>query len=234
MNILSADTSTNTLYLCLLTDTSKTSLTVSGGLQHSETLVPKIIELTKSQNLKLSDLDLLVCTKGPGSFTGLRIAMSALKGISLASNINLVAVETNKLLASTVSYFDGTILTAIDARKKRFYVSLFKNDERITKDLDINEEETIALLKDETKILITGPDSTKFYEKLVKAGICEKLPNLKISVDSASYDLAYHLAILGKEEFEKNGTAPFGFGPSYIRKSDAEIALDNKIKNHNI
>ncbi|MGD1819212.1 MAG: tRNA (adenosine(37)-N6)-threonylcarbamoyltransferase complex dimerization subunit type 1 TsaB [Pleomorphochaeta sp.] len=233
MNILAADTSTTTLYLCLLTDTTKTSLALSGGQQHSENLVPKIIELTKNQNLKLTDLDLLVCTKGPGSFTGLRIAMSALKGISLASNIPLVAIETNKLLASTVSYFNGTIMSAIDARKKRFYISLFKNTDRLTKDLDIDENETIELIKDEKNILITGPDSQKFYDKLIKAGLIEKLPNLEVSVDNSKYDLGYHLAVLGKEEFEKNGAAPFGFGPSYIRKSDAEIALDKKIAEAN-
>ncbi len=233
MNILAADTSTTTLYLCLLTDTTKTSLALSGGQQHSENLVPKIIELTKNQNLKLTDLDLLVCTKGPGSFTGLRIAMSALKGISLASNIPLVAIETNKLLASTVSYFNGTIMSAIDARKKRFYISLFKNTERLTKDLDIDENETIELIKDEKNILITGPDSQKFYDKLIKVGLFEKLPNLKVYVDNSKYDLGYHLAVLGKEEFEKNGAAPFGFGPSYIRKSDAEIALDKKIAEAN-
>ncbi len=233
MNILAADTSTTTLYLCLLTDTTKTSLALSGGQQHSENLVPKIIELTKNQNLKLTDLDLLVCTKGPGSFTGLRIAMSALKGISLASNIPLVAIETNKLLASTVSYFNGTIMSAIDARKKRFYITLFKNTERLTKDLDIDENETIELIKDEKNILITGPDSQKFYDKLIKVGLFEKLPNLKVYVDNSKYDLGYHLAVLGKEEFEKNGAAPFGFGPSYIRKSDAEIALDKKIAEAN-
>lgn len=61
-----------------------------------------------------------------------------------------------------------------------------------------------------------------------KVGINEKLPNLKLLVDTASYDLAYHLALLGKDEFEKNGPSPIGFGPSYIRKSDAEIALEKK------
>ncbi|MDC7238070.1 MAG: tRNA (adenosine(37)-N6)-threonylcarbamoyltransferase complex dimerization subunit type 1 TsaB [Sphaerochaetaceae bacterium] len=232
MNILAADTSTNTLYLCLMTDKSKISLNLTGGLQHSENLVPKIIELTKDLNIELRDIDLLVCTKGPGSFTGLRIAMSALKGISVASGAPLVAIETNKLLAYPVSYFDGTILTSIDARKKRFYISLFKNNERLTKDLDINEKETIELLKDEKKVLITGPDSKKFYDKLLKAEIGEKLPNLEIFVDESQYDLAYHLAVLGKLEYEKNGPAPLGFGPSYIRKSDAEIALDKKIKDH--
>lgn len=231
MNILAADTSTTTLYLCLLTDTAKTSLSISGGLQHSENLVPNILKLTESHNLKLTDLDLLVCTKGPGSFTGLRIAMSALKGISLASDIPLVSIETNKVLTDPVSYFDGTIMSVIDARKKRFYISLFKNKERITKDLDINEKEIIELLTNEDIVLITGQDSTKLYNKLIDAEINEKLPNLKLYIDNAKHDLAYHLAILGKEEYEKNGAAPLGFGPSYIRKSDAEIALDEKRKN---
>lgn len=232
MNILAADTSTNTLYLCLLTDKNKSSLSITGGLQHSENLVPKIIELTKNQNISLKDIDLLVCTKGPGSFTGLRIAMSALKGISTASGSPLVAVETNKLLSTPVSYYDGTVLTAIDARKKRYYISLFKNNQRITKDLDIDENDTIDLLKEEKKVLITGPDSKKFFEKLKAADIFTKIPSIEIQVDEAVYDLAYHLAVLGKEEYDKNGPSPLGFGPSYIRKSDAEIALDKKIKDH--
>lgn len=231
MNILAADTSTTTLYLCLLTDTSKTSISISGGLHHSENLVPNIIKLTQDQNLKLSDLDLLVCTKGPGSFTGLRIAISALKGISLASNIPLVAIETNKLLTNPVSYFDGTIMSVIDARKKRFYISLFNKKERISKDLDINENEIIRLISREKKILITGLDSKKLYDKLITASIKEKLPNIEILVDEARHDLGYHLAILGREEFKQKGAAPIGFGPSYIRKSDAEIALDEKRQN---
>jgi len=228
MNILAADTSTTTLYLCLLTDTSKTSISISGGLQHSENLLPNIIKITDDQNLKLTDLDLLVCTKGPGSFTGLRIAMSALKGISLASEIPLVAIETNKLLTIPVSFFDGTILSVIDARKKRFYISLFNKKERISKDLDINETEIINLISKEEKILITGLDSKKLYDKLLAASIKEKLPNTKILIDEARHDLGYHLAVLGKEEYEINGASPIGFGPSYIRKSDAEIALDKK------
>lgn len=228
MNILAADTSTTTLYLCLLTDTSKTSFSITGGMQHSENLVPNILKLVKNQNLTINDIDLLVCTKGPGSFTGLRIAMSALKGIALASDIPLVAIETNKMLVNPLSFYNGVVMSSIDARKKRFYISLFKNNERITKDLDINEEEIIELLNNENEVLITGPDSKKIFDKLQKANINEKLPELNLLVDTASYDLAYHLAILGKEEFEKNGAAPIGFGPSYIRKSDAEIALEQK------
>ncbi len=228
MNILAADTSTTTLYLCLLTDTSKTSFSITGGMQHSENLIPNIIKLVEAQNMTLKDLDLLVCTKGPGSFTGLRIAMSALKGISLASDIPLVAIETNKVLTHPLSYYDKVVMSAIDARKNRFYISLFKNNERITKDLDINESEIISLLEGEKEVLITGPDSKKIFDKLKKAGIFDKLPNLKLLIDTAKYDIAYHLAVLGKEEFEKNGASPIGFGPSYIRKSDAEIALENK------
>lgn len=230
MNILAVDTSTQTMNIALIGEKFKTSVRYEGKLEHSENLVPRILELLKNHNLKLKDLDLLVCTGGPGSFTGLRIAMSALKGVSLGTETPLVTVETNRVLSSQVSYFDGLVIPVIDAKKRRFYSAIFKDGKRLTKDMDCNEEEIIEILTGETRVLLTGPDAKKFYDKLIAADISKKLPDLKIFVDEGIHDFGLALAILGLKQFEENGPSELGIGPTYIRKSDAEVALEEKIK----
>ncbi len=229
MNILAVDTSTQAMNIAIISDKKQTSFHHIGKIEHSENLVPRIIKLTKEMGLTLKDYDLLVCPKGPGSFTGLRIGMSALKGISLATDTPLVAVDTNKVFASQVSYFDGTVVPVIDAKKRRFYTAIFKDGQRITNDVDTNEEEFITLIKNEDRLLFTGPDAQTFYNKLVEKGLLESHPNVKIFIDNGSHDFALTLATLGEKEFSENGAAELGFGPTYIRKSDAEVALEKKI-----
>lgn len=233
MNILAVDTSTQAMNIAIISDKRQTSFHHLGKIEHSENLIPQIVKQTQEMGLNLKDYDLLVCPKGPGSFTGLRISMSALKGISVATQTPLVAVDTNLVLASQVSYFDGTVVPVIDAKKRRFYTALFKNGQRVTKDIDTTEEEFIELLKGEERVLFTGPDAQSFYEKLLSKGILETYPTLKCFIDNGSHDFALTLATLGLEEFNNNGASELGFGPTYIRKSDAEVALENKIKELN-
>ncbi len=101
MNVLACDTATAVMHLALVRFEEdkpvfyETSATTLGGNKHSELIIPRILELCERCNIDLKDLDLLVCTNGPpGSFTGLRIAMSTLKGISLATGKPLVSVPT--------------------------------------------------------------------------------------------------------------------------------------------
>lgn len=233
MNILAVDTSTSAMNIAVVTDKEKTSYHHTGKMEHSENLMPRIIELCKKSNLSLNDFDLLVCPKGPGSFTGLRIAMSCIKGISVATDTPFVAVDTNLVFASQATYFDGIVVPVIDAKKRRFYTSLFKDGNRLTKDLDTTEEEIIELLKDEKRVLFTGPDAAIFYEKLLAKEFKKKLPNLQSFVDTAKCDFALQLCEIGIKEFNTNGAAEMGIGPNYIRKSDAEVSLENKIKEMN-
>lgn len=233
MNILAVDTSTSAMNIAVVKDKERTSFHHVGKMEHSENLMPRIIDMTKKAGLTLNDYDLLVCPKGPGSFTGLRIAMSALKGISVATDTPLVTVDTNLVLSSQVAYFDGIVVPVIDAKKRRFYTALFKQGARITKDIDTTEEEMIELLTDEKRVLFTGPDAQMFYDKLLKKGLKEQNPTLEAFVDNSSFDFAIKLAELGLCEFNENGPAEMGIGPTYIRKSDAEVALENKIKEMN-
>jgi tRNA threonylcarbamoyladenosine biosynthesis protein TsaB len=226
MNILAADTSTPIMNLALVTDNGCTSFSLEDGMHHSENLVPAIIELLKKRNISLKDLDLLACTAGPGSFTGLRIAMSALKGISSATATPLVSVKTMDLLASFTNFYPGVRVVAIDARKKRFYIALYRGDKRLCPDLDCHESEVIEMLQGEDHVLITGPDSDLFSKKLIEAGI----KDIRLDIDNSPKNIALQLAQLAAVQFEAQGADPIGSGPVYVRKSDAEIALEKRIQ----
>ena len=230
MNILAIDTSSDAIHLALAIG-DETSLfkryevqIVANGTRHSESLVPLMLGLCERNSLSFKDLDLLVCTNGPGSFTGLRIGMSALKGISLASGIPLCSVSTMDALFGCVSYFSGAIIPVIDARKKRFYTALFFEGERKTADLDVDTVEIEALIEGYPSVLITGFDAISFAAKI-------QTYTGKILVDETlSANLPLTLIKMGWEKFQKDGADDIGVGPTYVRKSDAELVLQEKIR----
>ena len=127
MIILATDTSSQALSVAIKTDTFFEERTSVGrSVQHSERLVPTITELCKDAGISTKDIELLACTRGPGSFTGLRIGMSALKGMAYALSKPLVSVSTMEVLANAVPCFDGAIVTVMDAKKQRWYLAAFE------------------------------------------------------------------------------------------------------------
>ena len=120
---------------------------VSNGKRHSESLVPLMLDLCERNGLSFKDLDLLVCTNGPGSFTGLRIGMSALKGISLASGIPQCSVSTwmHCLGASPISRCGHPCYRC---KEKKVLHRPLREGKRQTPDLDITVAEMEALMKD--------------------------------------------------------------------------------------
>jgi tRNA threonylcarbamoyladenosine biosynthesis protein TsaB len=230
MNILSVDTSTEAMGLCLAKGTDENlfalyeTRTLATGSQHSQTLVPQIIDLCKCNGLALKELDLLVCTNGPGSFTGLRIGMSACKGIALAASIPLVSISTLDALFAGVNFFDGAIVPAIDARKKRFYSAVYAEGKRQTPDLDCDGDEIVKLLEGYANTLVTGPDAAAFSLQL-------KGYDGNLCIDCyPSANVPLTLIRLGLEKFKAQGADDIGTGPAYVRKSDAELALQEKIR----
>ena len=122
MNILATDTSSQALSVALRTDSYFESRTSEGrSLQHSEKLMPTVLELCRNAGLETKDIDLFACTRGPGSFTGLRIGMAAFKGMAYAAGKPLVSVSTMEVLANCIPCFDGAIVTVLDAKKQRWY-----------------------------------------------------------------------------------------------------------------
>ena len=220
-NVLAIDTATKLLGLSLKVGNSTYNSQINEGFTHSEKLLPMINNLLLEANISVSNLDLLVCTRGPGSFTGLRIGMSTLKGISLGAGIPLVTVPTLDLYAYLHSNFMGVVLPIIDARKRSFYTAIFRNGIRESNNLDINSNEIITLMNNEKAVLLTGVDANILHEKLSK--------DPKFSIDS-EYERSYskELLKLGLVYYNKHGSDALRQGPEYIRKSEAELMLQKK------
>lgn len=232
MNILVTDTSTQALTVALKTDTFFETRTAEGrSIQHSERLMPIVKELCADAGITTGDIELLGCTRGPGSFTGLRIGMAAFKGMAYALGKPLVSVSTLETMAHCIPYFDGAIVTVIDAKKQRWYLGAFESSKdglvRLMPDTDGNQADLVAPLGKYSRILVTGPDAKAFSEVLRST-----FPDKDILVDSISYKaISSALIEAAVSQYEHFGADDIGQGPVYLRKSDAEVALEERLRN---
>lgn len=225
MNILSIDTSTAILSIALKTDNSYEERLIDGNFSHSENLLFEIEALLKRAGLTIQALDFLVCTRGPGSFTGLRVGMATLKGFASALDIPLVSIPTLQAISESASIYSGPILSVLDAKKKRFYYRITKDNTILVDDRDGNPEDILSFLDGE-RILITGPDAKLFYDKVLAIK-----PDANVILDPyAPRNISSALIKLGLETLEKIGPDDIGQGPVYIRRSDAEESLLKRIE----
>lgn len=221
MIVLACDTSTSVMHLALCRfETSRLawyhSLCITCDNRHSELLMDKILTLCADASVELKQIDLLVTTAGPGSFTGLRISMATLKGISLAASIPLVSVPTLDAWYGAIDFVTEPVLVAIDAKKARFYVALFYRGERSIGPADLTVQEIGTLASAHPTLLLTGSDGA-----LLNSRANLSLPLAQVEGTA----LALSLARLGLKQYLSCGADAPDSGPLYIRKSDAELAL---------
>ena len=95
------------------------------GYSHAEKLHVFIEESLKESNLTFKDLSAIAVSQGPGSYTGLRIGVSAAKGLCFALNLPLISVDTLQVLASQLSITEGVVIPMIDARRMEVYSAIF-------------------------------------------------------------------------------------------------------------
>ena len=95
------------------------------GYSHAEKLHVFIAEILQELQLNFKDLAAIAVSQGPGSYTGLRIGVSAAKGLCFALGIPMIAVDTLKILASKAAITDGVIVPMIDARRMEVYSAVF-------------------------------------------------------------------------------------------------------------
>ena len=132
MNILALDTTTKKATVAIKTDSKLYIECIDNEITHSEKLLPLIDNILNEANITIQDIDLLACTLGPGSFTGVRIGIATLKAIAKVINKEIFGITSLELLAlngikkgATKKSYDY-VLSLIDAKNNRAYFSLYK------------------------------------------------------------------------------------------------------------
>ena len=180
------------------------------GYSHAERLHVFIEEIIKEAGISLNDLSAIAVSQGPGSYTGLRIGVSAAKGLCFALGIPLIAVDTLQVLASQVNVTEGLIIPMIDARRMEVYSAIFnpKFDKK---------REILAEIIDQNSFSDTG-------EKLYFVGDCaEKCKSVLIKenhlfLEDIKYPSAKEMSILSYQKFKTNDTVDVAyFEPYYLK-----------------
>jgi len=235
MKILAIETSTMLGGVAVM---DESSLIVESRLNvkstHSERLMTEIEHCLKQSGLKIADIDVFSVATGPGSFTGLRIGLSAVKGFSYATGKSAVSVPTLEAFAWNFPYSKYPVCLMLDARKKEVYAALFKweneNFIKLISEISINPEEfmynALRLAPDE-KFIFAGEGAIIYKEKIIEV-MGEKAifaPPEKMVPSPAN------VASLGlKKALLKEFSEPVSLAPIYIRKSEAEVKLTQKSK----
>ena len=150
------------------------------GLTHSVTLMPLIDGMLHAAGLTLDDMGLIAVTNGPGSFTGLRIGVSAAKGLAWAKDLPCCGVSTLAAMARTAADFRGLIIGAMDARRQQIYHALFRSENgQLTRLCDVCaiglEELVDHLRRLPQPKLVVGDGAQLCYDHLTAAGISCRL-----------------------------------------------------------
>jgi tRNA threonylcarbamoyladenosine biosynthesis protein TsaB len=127
MYILALDSTAIAATVALCDDEKLLSLTtVENGNTHSQTLLPMIEETLARFELRPTDIELFACSAGPGSFTGVRIGVSTIKGLAFGTNIPCLGVSTLEALAQNLIGFNGILCPVMNARRNQVYNALFE------------------------------------------------------------------------------------------------------------
>lgn len=195
---------------------------------HSQNLMPLIDKLFNETNLTLDNIDLLACSQGPGSFTGIRIGIATIKAFSDVKNIPVVGVTSLESLAYNITD-TGLIVSLIDAKNGNVYYSLFSNSGTTYTQIGEYRADSIQnILSDlsiyDDKLIFVGNGSVlhkDLIKKLIKNPIfANESQNNQTSIS------------VGKSAYNKFKNGIYGDSnsllPIYLRKSQAERALENK------
>lgn len=214
MNILALDTSTDILAVALRTEEGWADACLDLGLRHAERLMDLVDFCLGRAGLSPSDLDLVACAAGPGSFTGLRIGMATAKGMALALGKPFVAVDSLAALAWGLEAFPGIVVPVVDGKKGRVYSAIYQRGRPISADLDISLAGLLALVDTYPEILFTGPDADLLEEAASERS--------GIRIDPRRLPSARALAMLAKGALEVGRVSDPGEGPVYLRPCEAE------------
>ncbi|MGI6027846.1 MAG: tRNA (adenosine(37)-N6)-threonylcarbamoyltransferase complex dimerization subunit type 1 TsaB [Candidatus Heteroscillospira sp.] len=193
----------------------------NSGLTHSRTLLPMAEDMLKNLDIKFSDIDLLAVSRGPGSFTGIRIGVATVKGLAWALEKPVCGVSTLEAMANlAISAGEGTLVCcAMDARRNQVYNALFEiadgKPRRLTEDRPISIEELISeITSNDWEPYLVGDGAALCKARFDAAGI-----SCRLAPEPVRYQNAWGVAASANMEDTVSGGE---LAPVYLRLSQAE------------
>lgn len=231
MKILSIDSSAKTASVAVTDGTTLISeCFVNAGLTHSRTLMPMVDNALSQADLKIENIDAFCVNAGPGSFTGIRIGVAAVKGLALATNKPCSGVSTLESIAYNFIDENAIVCAAMDARCNQVYAALFDIDNgivtRICDDYAVPISElSLEIAKMDKTVILAGDGAELCYNAMK-----DSVKNVKLSAEFRRYQRAYGaaLAALTHDNFIDSSL----LAPVYLRMPQAERELKLKKENN--
>lgn len=216
MKVLAFDTSSKALSVALLEEENRLAeLTLTIKKNHSITLMPTIEFLMASIDWKPTDLDRIVVAEGPGSYTGLRIAVATAKTLAQTLKIDLVGVSS--LLALVPEEIEGLAIPVMDARRNHVYAGFYQEDQLVYPEGHLSFEAVLERAKGAKKVTFLG-EVEAFREQIQEA-----LPNAQM------VETLPDAVRIGRLGLTKEAVSVHGFVPNYLKRVEAE---ENWLKDH--
>lgn len=226
MKALAIDCAVSRITVAAKNESHIVKLSLDVGMKQSEKLLPAIDYVLKEAELTSKDLDYTTITLGPGTFTGLRLGLSALKAMQLANGTPIYGVPSLDAYAFPYKTAVETVLSVIDGKRDMFYNAFYCRGEKLSGPDDSNIAEIIKQIDPETEVLVAGPDAKLFVDM-----VNEQTPLYSIHCFMPQDDATESLFYIAEKMIEEKKPALAEYeGPLYVRKSEAEVVHDSSVQ----
>ena len=209
--ILNIETATKNCSVCIAKDGATMAIReyAGEGYAHAEKLHVFIEEVLKEAGKAYNDIDAVAVSMGPGSYTGLRIGVSAAKGLCYALGVPLIAIDTLELLAYKITIENGVIIPMIDARRMEVYTAIFDAAHKKIRETEAEIITDTSFADIDGIIHLLGDGAAKCKEVL---------PAGKFVYHDALYPSAAQMSALSFEKYKRSDTVDVAyFEPFYLK-----------------
>ena len=197
---------------------------IDNGLTQSELLLPMAEDVLRSLKLTFSDVGLYACSVGPGSFTGVRIGVSTVKGLAFGRDKVCVEVSTIEALAANLEGFEGIICPVMNARRGQVYTGIFKGENRLM-------DAECMMLADLAPMLENYGEKIYFVGDGYDLAIDYKIKNTAHTPECLRYANAYSVGKVAYKKLTKGeGVSDAQLRVNYLRKPQAEREREERLK----
>lgn len=238
MQILALDTTTPTASAAIWQDAKLLGQYTIQTTTHSTTILPMIESLLTNLSMTIPEIDLMAVSAGPGSFTGVRIGVSTIKGLAFSHQIPCIGVSSLETLAWNLVGYSGILCPVINARRGCVYTALFHADGihapvRLTADDQLPVTEVAAQLISRGETVYAAGDGYRMLQEAMGDSTL-----LRPTPEALRYPSGFSTACAAAVQYQKapdpSGFTEAALAPIYLRKSQAEREREERLAKEQI